>query len=511
MRLSIVTNPHALLNPLDRLYPKNETLICRDFCNLRKTMATSDVPNPEWVPSEPMKPLPKLGLFTMFRLGLFQMGLGMLSLLTLGVLNQVMISELKVPGTIAAGTIAMYQFVAPARIWFGQMSDSKPIRGYHRTGYIWVGMTLQAVCLFLAVQVVWKLGASTAAVGWTTQSTAWATLLALMFGLYGLCISASSTPFVALLVDITDEDQRSKVVGIVWSMLMVGIVVGAIVGQKMLTGLTPDTLQPVVNRLFTVFPIAVIGLTFLATFGIEKKYSRYASRSHLVEREDQITLGRAFKVLTASPQTGIFFSFLLVMTISLFLQQPVLEPYAREVFGMTIAESAGLNKYWGYGVLAGMSLGGFLIVPRIGKQRAAKLGCLLTSACFLLIITSGLTQTQMLLKSAVILFGLSSGVLTNSAVSLMLDLTAAETAGTFVGAWGLAQALAQASATLAGGAILDLGRRLFQQPFPAYSLVFACEALGMILAVVLLARVSIQEFRTSSEKAISAVLETELD
>ena len=473
-------------------------------------MTTRDFPDPPLMPSEQVKSLPKLGLFTMFRLGLFQMGLGMLSLLTLGVLNQVMISELKVPGTIAAGTIAMYQFVAPARIWFGQMSDSKPIRGYHRTGYVWIGMTLQAICLFLAVQVVWKLGAS-AALGWTTQTTAWAALLALMFGLYGLCISASSTPFMALLVDITDEDQRSKVVGIVWSMLMVGIVVGAIVGQKMLTGLTPDTLQPVVNRLFTIFPIAVIGLTFLATFGIEKKYSRYSLRSHLVEREDQITLGRAFKVLTASRQTGIFFTFLLVMTISLFLQQPVLEPYAREVFGMTIAESAGLNKYWGYGVLAGMSLGGFLIVPRLGKQRTATLGCLFTSACFVLVIISGATQTQALLKGAVILFGLASGLMTNSAVSLMLDLTAAETAGTFVGAWGLSQALAQASATLAGGAILDLGRRLFQRPFPAYSLVFACEAVGMILAVILLARVNVQEFKKSSETAIAAVLETELD
>ena len=473
-------------------------------------MATNDFFDPQLGSSELIKSLPKLGLFTMFRLGLFQMGLGILSLLTLGVLNQVMISELKVPGTIAAGTIAMYQFVAPARIWFGQMSDSKPIRGYHRTGYIWCGMTLQAVCLFLAVQVVWKLGAS-AAMGWTTQSAAWAALLALMFGLYGLCISASSTPFMALLVDVTDEDQRSKVVGIVWSMLMIGIIIGAIVGQKMLTGLTPETLQPVVNRLFTIFPIAVIGLTILATFGIEKKYSRYASRSQLAEREDQITLGRALKVLTASRQTGIFFAFLLVMTISLFLQQPVLEPYAREVFGMTIAESAGLNKYWGYGVLAGMSIGGFLVVPRIGKQRAAKMGCLLTSACFLLIIISGLTQTQVLLKSAVILFGLSSGVLTNSAVSLMLDLTAAETAGTFVGAWGLAQALAQASATLAGGVILDIGRQLFQQPFFAYSLVFACEAIGMILAVILLSRVNVQEFRTKSQSAIAAVLETELD
>jgi len=34
-----------------------------------------------------------------------------------------MIDELKVPALIAAGTLAMAQFVAPARVWFGQMSD----------------------------------------------------------------------------------------------------------------------------------------------------------------------------------------------------------------------------------------------------------------------------------------------------------------------------------------------------------------------------------------------------
>lgn len=455
-------------------------------------------------------PLPRITLLTMFRLGLFQMGLGLLSLLTLGVLNQVMISELRIPGTIAAGTIAMYQFVAPARIWLGQMSDAKPIRGYHRTGYIWAGMVLQAICLFLAVQVVWQLGTSVVG-GWSMQSTLWTGLLALMFALYGLCISASSTPFTALLVDVSDEDNRSKLVGIVWAMLMVGIVVGAIVGQRMLMGTTPETLQPIVNRLFLVFPLAVLGLCILATFGIEKKYSRYASRSVAVEREDQITLGRALRVLTASRQTAIFFSFLLVMTISLFLQQPVLEPFAREVFGMTLAESAGINKYWGYGILGGIAITGFLIVPRFGKQRTAKLGCLLTAACFLLVVLSGFTQNQGLLKLAVLLFGVSSGVLTNSAVSLMLDLTAAETAGTFVGAWGLAQALAQASATVAGGALLDLGRQLFQQPFWAFSLVFLCEAMGMLLAFALLRRVNVQEFRTSARKAIAAVLENQLD
>ena len=52
----------------------------------------------------------------------------------------------------------------------------------------------------------------------------------------------------------------------------------------------------------------------------------------MVEREDQITFSRALKVLTASRQTGLFFSFLLVMTISLFMQDAVLEPYGGEVF-----------------------------------------------------------------------------------------------------------------------------------------------------------------------------------
>ena len=453
---------------------------------------------------------PRINLLTMVRLGLFQMGLGLLSLLTLGVLNQVLISELKIPGTLAAGALAMYQFVAPARVWFGQLSDSRPLRGYHRTGYVWMGLCLQAVVLFVAVQVVWQLGAS-AASGWSSQTYAWLGLLAFIFAVYGLCISVSATPFTALLVDISVEDNRSILVGSVWAMLMVGIVAGAIAGQVMLEGVTPETLEARITRMFVIFPVAVMVLGILATIGIERKYSRYASRSSFADREDKVTLGQAISVLTASRQTGIFFCFLLVMTLSLFLQQPVLEPYAREVFGMSLGESAGLNQFWGYGILVGMGVSGFLIVPRMGKLKAAMSCCLCTGAWFLLGIGSGLSLSSTLLKSAVMLFGLSSGILTNGAVSLMLDLTAAETAGTFIGAWSLAQALAQASATVAGGALLDLGRRWFSETFLAFALVFGCEAIGMVLAFNLLSRVNVKEFQTRSTKAIAAVLEGELE
>ncbi|MFM7423765.1 MAG: BCD family MFS transporter [Elainella sp.] len=466
-------------------------------------------------------PQPRLSLPTMFRLGLFQLGLGIMSVLTLGVLNRVMIKELAIPATIAAGTIAMHQFMAPARLWFGQLSDAKPILGYHRSSYIWVGSLLFALMAFLAVQVMWQLGDSLQG-GWTGQTTAWTALLALVFVGYGISLSAGSTPFAALLVDVSDEDNRSKLVGVVWSMLMVGIVIGAILSARLLPqpvgsscqklGTTDlALLRAAVNRLFLIVPGLVFGLSLLATVGIEGKYSRFAERSSLVEREDQITLGRALRVLTASPQTGLFFTFLLFMTISLFMQDAIMESYGGQVFGMCVADTTRLNAFWGTGTLLGISLTGFAITPRIGKKQTAKLGCLMVGFCLLLVILIGFSANPKLLQYGLLLFGFASGVTTTGAISLMLDLTAAETAGTFIGAWGLAQAMARAIATVLGGALLDLGRVLFTNITLAYGLVFIIQALGMFTAVWLLGRVNVAEFRSNTKAAIAAVMEGDLD
>jgi BCD family chlorophyll transporter-like MFS transporter len=147
----------------------------------------------------------------------------------------------------------------------------------------------------------------------------------------------------------------------------------------------------------------------------------------------------------------------------------------------------------------------------MGKHRATRLGCMATAVCFALVIGSGVIENANLLLTAVFIFGISSGILTNGAISLMLDLTAAETAGTFIGAWGLSQALAQAIATVTGGALLDLGRWLFATPLLAYSLVFFLEALAMLLALWLLSRVNVREFQRDTQKTISTVLEGELE
>jgi Major Facilitator Superfamily. len=464
-----------------------------------------------------------LPLWQMFRLGLFQMGLGTMSLLMLGVLNRVMIDGLKVPATVAVLAIAMHQFVAPARVWFGQLSDSRPISGLYRTAYICWGAVLFTAIAFITVQCIWQLGASLPESGWawTPAVTGWTVLIGGLFALYGLSLSASSTPFAALLVDVSHEGERPKLVGIVWSLLMVGIVAGAILSsgllQKVRAGSGIAELQEPINFLFTLVPLLVAVLAVVSVWGIERRYSYFVqgkldSAANKLVREDQITLGKALRVLTASRQTGLFFAFLLTMTISLFMQEPVLEPFGGEVFGMSYAQTTALNAFWGTGTLIGLSSSGFLVIPRLGKQNSTKYGCIAVACTFGLVVLSGVWQSANLLRGGMFIFGLASGVTTSGAISLMLDLTATGTAGTFIGAWGLAQAMARGLATVLGGTVLDIGRLLFpNQATAAYGLVFGCQALGMLLAVYLLGQVNVQEFRENSQVAIAKILASDLD
>lgn len=468
--------------------------------------------------------LPELSLLTMLRLGVFNMGLGIMSLLTLGVLNRVMIDELQVPALVAAGAIAVHQFMAPARIWFGQLSDSRPLLGHHRSGYIWLGITGVTLTSFVAVQVMWQLGETVETGGWGPSAYPWVGLLALVFGVYGLALSATSTPFTALLVDVSSEQRRSQLVGIGWAMLMVGIIAGVIISSIVLKPIGLDApieqIRASINRLFVVAPALVCLLAVVSTAGIEKKYSRLSRRSSLASREDSITLGRALKILTASRQTGLFFSFLLVLSLSLFMQDAILEPYGGEVFNMRISETTQLNAAFGIGTLLGLMATGFWVVPRIGKKRTVGLGCLWAAVCLVLLSLVGITGQPSLLMAAVFSFGIASGILTLGAIVLMLDLTVAETAGTFIGAWGLAQAIARGSATVLGGGLLDLGKAMVRSFQPAgaesnflaaYALVFLTQAAGMLLAIGLLSRVNIQEFQANAKDAIAAALASDMD
>lgn len=459
-----------------------------------------------------------LSLPATLRLGLFQACLGCLAVIFAGLLNRVMISELDLPGLLVGGALAFEQVVAPSRVWFGQISDAHPLAGRHRLPYIWLGTTLFCGLAVLSVPLIFHV-ASLVRQGSGTALFAIAALCGL-FAAYGLAVSLATTPYLALVIDRTSEKERPRAVGLIWCLLTVGIVVGAIATGLSLRGLDgvtdPDILRQGLLTFIGRVVLVVLALTLVATLGMEPRSPR-RSAAESSGREDGPTLSQAWALITSSRQVLVFFAFLVLFTLGLFLQDPILESYGAEVFAMPIAATASLNAVWGMGTLAGLLLAGLWIVPWMGKLNAARLGCRLIAATLVLLVFAGFTGRVPVLQAVLFFFGLAAGIGTNSALVLMLDLTLPQAAGTFVGLWGLGQALSRAVGKVLGGGLLDLGRLLQDRwlpqspsPLPAFALVLSVETLVALAALVLLSRLNLRQFREDTGRSLHRVLALEL-
>ncbi|MCP9858621.1 BCD family MFS transporter [Cyanobium sp. Cruz-8D1] len=448
------------------------------------------------------------------RLGLFQGCLGCLAVIFSGLLNRIMLSELGFPGLLVGGALAFEQFVAPSRVLFGQISDAHPLASRHRVPYVLIGTAAFCLLAVLSVPLIFEVGRLLQDGSQPGLALGIASLCGL-FALYGLAISLATTPYLALVIDRTSEQERPRAVSIIWCMLTVGIVIGAVaigVSLRSLDGVSdPVVLQATLSRFMTIVAATVMLLTVVATWGMESPL-RERSDGTTARREDAIGLRQSWTLITSSRQVLIFFSFLILFTLALFLQDPVLESYGAQVFAMPIAATAQLNAFWGVGTLVGLLLAGLWVVPRLGKMATARLGCQLIALSLLLLIVAGLTARIPFLQAVMVLFGLAAGIGTNSALCLMLDLTLPQAAGTFVGVWGLAQALSRAIGKLLGGGLYDIGRSLplGEGPYGAFALVLGVELLVALAALVLLSRVNVRQFREDTSRSLSQVLELEL-
>ena len=451
------------------------------------------------------------------RLGLFQACLGALSVLTLGIFNRLLIDEFEVPAALTALALGSQQLVAFSRIWFGQQSDRCRWRGMRRTPFIVGGAAAFCALTWISGQtVLWLAEASQA--GNQTAVISRGLILAAVFVFYGLAIAASSTPFAALLVDVSTEKQRPALVSIVWSMLMVGIVAGAILLSSFLGSSCATaelgTLIAGVQRLINVAPLVIFTLVVVAIAGVEPRLNAGHGRHQAQLASDQeISLAGAWAVLKRSPQVGYFFAVLSLFTFALFLQEAVLEPYGGAVFAMDLCTSTRLNAIWGVGTLLGIAATGFVITPRLGAQRTALAGGVVSAFFVLLMVLAGSLASTGLFRTALFLFGVGAGISTNASLTLMLGLTSPLLAGTFIGVWGLAQAYARGLATISGGALLSVFGELTgsQNSFQAYAGVFVVQAFGLLVAGLLLLRVDTNLFQNKVEKALTSVMSSELD
>jgi BCD family chlorophyll transporter-like MFS transporter len=383
----------------------------------------------------------------------------------------VMIVELALPALAPGLLIALFHGVQILRPAWGYRSDI----GGRRAPWIILGM---------AALAVGGVGAATGvalASSWTAGGLG---LAALGFLLVGAGAGAAGTNVLATLAAHVAPARRAAAATTVWVMMIVGFALTAPLAGHYLDPYSPGRLVAVT----AVVSALAFALACIAISGVE-------TAREVEPRRDGGSFGAAFQQVWSEPEARRFTIFIFVSMLAYSAQELLIEPYAGLVFGLSPGVTTKLAGLQHGGALAGMivvaicasALGG----PRLGDLRLWTVGGCLASAFAL----AGVSATGLLaagpglLRAAVFALGFGNGVYAAAAIGTMMGLAAkGGRAGTRMGLWGAAQALALGAGGLLASALVDLARLALGSALDAYVAVFALEALAFVASAWIAAR-----------------------
>ncbi len=460
----------------------------------------------------------RLGL----RLGLFQLSLGILGVLILGLLNRLLITEIGVSAALTALAIGAQQLMGFTRAWFGNRSDRIPSGRLRRTPFIVLSSLAFSLLFGCAAWVVLQLAEGMQSAD-QPDVGAWIGLLALISTAIGTAIAAGGTAFSALIVDLTTEQERPRVLSVVWGMRLLGVLLGTlfvnhIFGAACGVETSKDAVIVGLERLILITPLPLFGLGMLSVFGLERRdikhqiieYSDVGNDSRDV-CESSTWLQLLIR-LRSIPQVGGFTGALCLFTFSMFLNDAVLEPYGAAVFGMSICATTALNAFLAVGFFVGLGLSGFLLVHWIGNIRTAQIGAVFASISLALMLLSAPLQSLEGLYFGLTTFGVSLGICIHASFTLMFSFVEPGRVGLLLGTWGALYAYSRGFATISGGSLLTLFKEFNGgDVFGAYSGVFGLQIVGFLAAAVLMRRLDVAGFRKNVQYRFGDVIQGALD
>lgn len=392
-------------------------------------------------------------------------------------LNRVMIKELAISATLVAILASLPYLFSPMQVLIGSYSDRHPILGWRRTPYIALGLLLCVAGVIVAPLAVYLMP-----VNW------WGGLLAslLAFGAWGMGFNFATVAYLSLASEISGEKGRSRTVSVMWFVMIIGIILTAAALSHMLGEYSPQQLE----RAFVIIALIALGLGLLGLIGLEPRHSGEAP---VKTRASWRTL---LGGVLANRQARLFFFYMILMLAAILGQDVLLEPYAGEAFHLPVQATTRITSIWGTCVLVTL-LAAALLENRLGKHNVAQIGAGVAIAGFVLIGVSGLAAQKSLFYTGVVVLGLGTGLATVSNLSLMMDMTTSQV-GLFIGAWGLADALARLLGTVLSGVVRDLVAYFSGSNLLGYVTVFLLQA-GMLAASwVMLMRIDVGRFRQQS-------------
>ena len=409
-------------------------------------------------------------------------------------LNRIMITELDLPALLVGVLVALPYLLSPLQVVAGSWADHHTVWGRHRSPWILIGGLMASFGGYLTSHAVILMG----------ENFALGLLASVVtFAVWGMGVNIASVSYLSLLSEQSEgaSGWRSRAVSVMWTTMIVATIFTSLAISALL--------QPYsTSALYTAFGFVWLVASAFVLFGSAGIEPASKGTADLHSRAESPRA--AIRALAGNPTAQRFFFYLTLVLISIHAQDVLLEPFGGDVLGMPIAATARLTSIWGVGFFITM-LGGLWVVRRVGKKAAANVGAVIAALGFALIIVSGLAQSTSLLWGAVFVLGLGGGLMTVSNLSFMLDMTVAQAAGLYIGAWGVANFAGQALGNIASGLIRDVAFRLTGSEMVGYSTVFGLEIVGLIAAIFLFRGITVETFRRQAEVQLSDILAVATD
>ncbi|NMW19297.1 MAG: BCD family MFS transporter [Chlorobiaceae bacterium] len=429
------------------------------------------------------------------RLSLFQMGFGIMLGFLLDTLNRVMTTELRISATIVFGLISLKELLAifGVKVWAGNLSDRSQIFGLKRTPYILLGLLCCVFSFMLAPSAAYEVkiaGVALSEMLPAMMKDIGLLKLSIIFLVFGFGLQVATTAYYALLADTVGEENIGKVTGASWTLMVLTTIISTRIVGSFLDVFTPERLMKVAE----IGGLIALGIGLFAVLGIEKRNAEVKEG----KSKHAISFTQSIMLLSSSPKTLLFASYIFISIFALFANEIVMDPFGAHVFGMPVGTTTKLFRpTMGGTQLIFMLITGFLL-NRIGQKRGAFIGNMFCIIGFGLLIVAAFLRDVQFLRFALVVTGIGLGASSVSNISMMMSMTAGRS-GVYIGLWGTAQSLAIFIGHLGAGIIIDTVYHLSGEYVWAYVAIFAIEIIAFTIASLVLPHISKEAFEAESE------------
>lgn len=390
---------------------------------------------------------PDLSLRRLWRLSLFQVSVGMTLVLLVGTLNRVMIVELGVPAAVVGIMIALPLLLAPFRALIGHRSDTHRCElGWRRVPFIYRGTLLQfggfAIMPFALLVLAGK-GEAHAAPVWLGYSSA-----ALAFLLVGAGAHVVQTAGLALATDLTPSQSHPRVVGLMYVMLLLGMLGSALVFGAALADFSPGRLVQVIQGA----ALASLALNAIATW---KQEPRRPPRGAVAKAPDP-TFRESWARFCAGNDALRRLVVVGLGTMGFGMADVLLEPFGGEILHWSVGATTRLTALLALGGLMGFVFASHGLARGEDPYRLARTGALIGVPAFALVIFSAPSGHSEMFLVGNLLIGFGAALFGHGTLTATMSQAPKDQAGLAVGAWGAVQATAAGLALALGGTIRDL-------------------------------------------------------